>query len=57
MPEGYAKLTVAQVTELAPDWDLLTLEAALAYEGEHGQRKGATAALESAIAAKKEGDS
>lgn len=57
VPEGYAKLTVAQVAELAPDWDPLTLEAALAYEGEHGQRKGATAALESAIASKQEGGS
>jgi hypothetical protein len=54
VPEGYAKLTVAQIAELAPTWDLLTLEAALAYEGEHGKRKGATAALESAIAAKRE---
>jgi large subunit ribosomal protein L21 len=51
VPEGYADFTVAQVKELAPDWDLLTLEAALTYENEHGQRKGATAALESAIAA------
>ena len=56
VPEGYAKLTVAQIAELAPTWDLLTLEAALAYEGEHGKRKGATAALESAIAAQKEGE-
>jgi large subunit ribosomal protein L21 len=56
VPEGYAKLTVAQIAELAPAWDLLTLEAALAYEGEHGKRKGATAALESAIAAQKEGE-
>ncbi|MFN2627028.1 MAG: 50S ribosomal protein L21 [Gaiellaceae bacterium] len=55
VPEGYARLTVAQVAELAPDWDRLTLEAALAYEGAHGQRKGATAALESAIASKQEG--
>jgi large subunit ribosomal protein L21 len=55
VPEGYAKLTVPQVAELAPAWDLLTLEAALAYEGEHGKRKGATAALESAIATKEEG--
>jgi large subunit ribosomal protein L21 len=54
VPEGYAKFTVAQVVELAPTWDLLTLEAALGYEGEHGKRKGATAALESAIAAKQE---
>jgi large subunit ribosomal protein L21 len=54
VPEGYAKLTVTQIAELAPDWDLLTLEAALGYEQEHGKRKGATAALESALAAKKE---
>ena len=54
VPEGYAKLTVAQIAELAPTWDLLTLEAALAYENEHGRRKGATAALESAIEAAKQ---
>jgi large subunit ribosomal protein L21 len=56
VPEGYADLTVAQVKELSADWDSLTLEAALAYENEHGKRKGAIAALESALAARKEGD-
>jgi large subunit ribosomal protein L21 len=54
VPEGYAKFTVAQVAELAPEWDQLTLEAALAYENEHGKRKGAIAALESALQAKQE---
>jgi large subunit ribosomal protein L21 len=56
VPEGYADLTVAQVKELSADWDELTLEAALAYENEHGKRKGAIAAIESALAARKEGD-
>ncbi len=56
VPEGYADMTVAQVSELAPSWDLLTLEAALAYEGQHAKRKGATAAIESAIAATKEAE-
>ena len=54
VPEGYADLTVAQVKELAADWDELTLEAALAFENEHAKRKGAIAALESALAARKE---
>jgi len=56
VPEGYADLTVAQVKELAADWDELTLEAALAYENEHAKRKGAIAALEAALAGRKEGD-
>ena len=56
VPEGYADLTVAQVKELSADWDELTLEAALAYEQEHGKRKGAIAAIESALAARKEGE-
>jgi large subunit ribosomal protein L21 len=56
-PKPEPAATPAQVAGavLAPAWDLLTLEAALAYEGEHGKRKGATAALESAIASKEEG--
>ena len=49
LPAGYAELTVAQVKEAAPTWDSAALEAALAHEFSHGQRKGAIAALESAI--------
>ena len=55
LPEGYEKMTVAQVSEGAKTWDHATLEAALEYEQAHAARKGATAALESAL--KKEGDS
>jgi large subunit ribosomal protein L21 len=55
LPRGYADLTVAEVKEGAEHWNRPMLEAALAYEQEHGQRKTAIAALESALAAK-EGD-
>jgi len=50
LPEGYADLTVAQITAEAKNWDAPALEAALAYEQEHAKRKGALAALESATA-------
>ena len=52
LPKGYADLTVAEVKEGSAGWNRPMLEAALAYEQEHGQRKGAIAALESALAAK-----
>jgi large subunit ribosomal protein L21 len=52
LPKGYADLTVAQVKEGSEEWNRPMLEAALAYEQEHGQRKGAIAAIESALAAK-----
>jgi large subunit ribosomal protein L21 len=55
MPKGYADMTVAEVADAAKGWNRPMLEAALAYEQEHGQRKGAIAALESALAAKGEG--
>ncbi|HEY6015444.1 MAG TPA: 50S ribosomal protein L21 [Gaiellaceae bacterium] len=54
VPEGYADMTVAQVKEASASWDRAEVEAALAYEQEHGKRKGAIAALEGALA--KEGD-
>lgn len=54
VPEGYAEMTVAQVKEASASWDRAEVEAALAYEQEHGMRKGAIAALEGALA--KEGD-
>lgn len=55
LPKGYADLTVADVKEgAAGGWNRPMLEAALAYEQEHGQRKGALAALESALAAKEQ---
>jgi large subunit ribosomal protein L21 len=54
MPHGYEELTVAQVKDGAKTWNRPMLEAALAYENAHAQRKGAVAALESALEAKGE---
>jgi large subunit ribosomal protein L21 len=54
LPRGYADLTVADVKEGSAGWNRPMLEAALAYEQEHGQRKGAIAALESALASKEQ---
>jgi large subunit ribosomal protein L21 len=51
-PKGYEDLTVAQITEAAGGWRRPNLEAALEYERAHANRKGAIAALESALAAK-----
>jgi large subunit ribosomal protein L21 len=53
-PKGYEDLTVAQIAEAAPGWRRPNLEAALEYERGHANRKGAIAALESALAAKGE---
>jgi large subunit ribosomal protein L21 len=54
MPKGYEELTVAQINEAASGWRRNMLEAALEYEQAHGARKGAIAALESALAAKED---
>jgi large subunit ribosomal protein L21 len=51
-PKGYEELTVAQIAEAAPGWRRPNLEAALEYEKENANRKGALAALESALAEK-----
>ena len=51
-PKGYEELTVAQIAEAAPGWRRPNLEAALEYEREHANRKGAIAALESALEGK-----
>jgi large subunit ribosomal protein L21 len=48
LPQGYADLTVAQVREQAGTWNAAQLKAALDYERNHANRKGALAALESA---------
>ena len=53
LPAGYGDLTVAEVKEAAAGWDAAALAAALEYEQSHAKRKGALAALESAIS---EGD-
>ena len=52
MPKGYEELTIAQIKEQVDGWNRPMLEAALAYEQAHGARKGALAALESALAEK-----
>jgi large subunit ribosomal protein L21 len=52
-PRGYADFTVAEIGDKAKRWKLEQLEAALEYEEAHANRKGAIAALESAIEAKK----
>jgi large subunit ribosomal protein L21 len=54
MPSGYEELTVAQVSEGAKTWNRPMLEAAVEYERAHAARKGAIAALESALKAKEE---
>jgi large subunit ribosomal protein L21 len=51
-PKGYEEMTVAQIAEAAPGWRQPNLEAALAYEREHANRKGAVAALERALESK-----
>jgi large subunit ribosomal protein L21 len=53
-PKGYEELTVAEIKEGAAKWRRPQLEAALAYEQANAARKGAIAALESALAAKEE---
>jgi large subunit ribosomal protein L21 len=54
MPKGYEELTVAQVTAGAKEWNRPMLEAAIEYERAHAARKGAIAALESALKGKEE---
>jgi large subunit ribosomal protein L21 len=48
-PKGYEDMTVAEIAAEAPDWRRPNLEAALAYERKNAKRKGAIAALESAL--------
>jgi large subunit ribosomal protein L21 len=50
LPAGYTELTVAAVKEAVGSWDEAALRAALEHEQAHGKRKGALAALESALA-------
>jgi len=51
-PKGYEEMTVAQIAEAAPGWRRPNLEAALEHERANANRKGAIAALESALAEK-----
>jgi large subunit ribosomal protein L21 len=50
LPAGFADMTIADIKAAAAGWDAPAIEAALAYEQEHGKRKGAVAALEAALA-------
>ncbi len=56
MPSGYEEMTVAQIKAASSEWNRPMLEAALEYEQAHAKRKGAIAAIESALA-EKDGDS
>jgi large subunit ribosomal protein L21 len=49
LPGGYEEMTIAQIKDAAPSWSRDEVVAALAYEGANAARKGAIAALESAL--------
>jgi large subunit ribosomal protein L21 len=49
LPEGYASMTIAQLTESAGGWSREQVEAALEHERSGKARKGALAALEAAL--------
>ena len=49
LPEGYASMTIAQLSEAAGGWSREQLDAALDHERSGKARKGAVAALESAL--------
>jgi large subunit ribosomal protein L21 len=51
-PKGYEEMTVAEIAAEAMSWRRPNLEAALEYEKKNAKRKGAIAALESALAEK-----
>jgi large subunit ribosomal protein L21 len=53
-PRGYEDFTVADIAEKSRRWKVEQLEAALKFEKKNANRKGAIAALESALAAKQE---
>jgi large subunit ribosomal protein L21 len=53
-PRGYEDFTVVEINDKSKRWKLEQLEAALEFERANANRKGALAALESAIAAKHE---
>jgi large subunit ribosomal protein L21 len=53
-PRGYEDFTVADISEKSKRWKVEQLEAALRFEKKNANRKGAIAALESALAAKQE---
>ena len=48
-PKGYEEMSIAEIKEHVPSWRRPNIEAALEYEREHANRKGAIAALEHAL--------
>lgn len=50
LPEGYADMTIAEIKQAISSWDRGAVEAALAHETGHGNRKGAVSALQAALA-------
>jgi large subunit ribosomal protein L21 len=55
-PEGYEKMTIAQLAEAAKGWSVTELDEAITYETETKARKGALTALESALEKHNEAD-
>ena len=53
-PRGYEDFTISDIAEKSKRWKVEQVEAALKFEKENANRKGAIAALESALAAKQE---
>jgi large subunit ribosomal protein L21 len=53
LPDGYASMTIAQLTQAAGGWTREQVEAALEHERSGRARKGALAALEAAFEEKK----
>jgi large subunit ribosomal protein L21 len=51
-PKGYEEMSIAEIKEYVSDWRRPNIEAALEYEKANANRKGAIAALESALAEK-----
>jgi large subunit ribosomal protein L21 len=49
LPQGYASMTIAQLSEAAGGWSRAQVEAALEHERSGKARKGALTALESAL--------
>jgi large subunit ribosomal protein L21 len=49
VPAGYADMTIADIKTASSAWSVEEIRAALAHEVEHGKRKGAISALESAL--------
>ena len=51
-PKGYEEMSIAEIKEHVSSWRRPNIEAALEHEKENANRKGAIAALESALAEK-----